>query len=1398
MSNCMELFSANTAEWFTKTFGEPTAVQQEAWPAIAGGRHTLVSAPTGTGKTLSAFLVFLDQLKQQAANGTLREELQVIYISPLKSLAGDIRENLRRPLYGIPEQEGAVKITAAIRTGDTDQKERRHMIKHPPHILITTPESLYLLLTSKSGRTILGTARAVIIDELHAMIDSKRGAHLMLSLARLDKLCGRRLQRIGLSATIEPLPLAAEYLSPDPVAIVAPKIKKEVLLQVTSPLADSGQGMLRDTLWEELADTVYHYCQNSRSVIAFVEGRRYAEKLAYYVNQLGGEGFARTHHGSLSKEQRLEVEQALRDGQLRLLCATSSMELGIDVGDIDQVLQIGCPRTISGTMQRLGRAGHNPGRVSVMHMFPRTAPESLYCGMTAELARRGGVEQAHPPRLCLDVLAQHLVSMAVAKEYSVDEAMEILKRAYPFREVTRDMVKRVLGMLAGDDEHDREIPVRPRLIYDRIHERVYGDTYSRMLAVSAGGTIPDKGMYAVKSREGVKLGELDEEFVFEARIGERFLLGTFAWKIVGQDKDTVLVEQASADGAKLPFWKGELKGGSLRTGMAFGRILRSLGQACEDNTVEEALRELGLDEPACKKTASFLRRQIDATGMLPDDRTIVIERFRDHTGTSQLMVHSMFGRQVNAPLSILVQQEAQRQLDENVGCVDDEGGFMLFPYGEDPLPYGLLQSVDPQKARGILEAVLPSTSLFNMSFRYNAARALMMGVKMRGRQPLWIQRLRSAEMMDSALAKKSHPLVVETTRECLEDQWDLGGVEFVLNGIRAGTISIREIEVELPSPMSLPFQWQMEAAAMYDYSPMPKGVQAHVAEGLKQAEMIAPDKAELIRASARTSLPEDETQLHTLLMTEGDLLIGELCLPGEWFEHLAEGGFAVYRDPGIWIAAEHREEYEKALGGESAVADEERSNRPQSAQGDASNEEIQEARLHILRRMLYYRGPQSAVSAAERYFWTEQTARGLLELLCEKEQAVERDGLYYHVKTYDRARRETVKNLRRAAVTLPGHRYAAFMADRISMLPAKEQLQKTLEEFSGMSFPAAQWESVLLPGRVKEYRGELLDRLLAEGEFFWKISPDGNLAFYRYEDVDWDAPMENPPADLENGPATIYGELVKRGASFMNVLARLPQVEDFQEALLPLVRSGLVTADSFLPVRQWLDREKLKKAPVKQRVGAKVKLQTTGRCDLARPLKALTLEEQIMKAFDRYGILCRETAYAQGLSWGTALEQLRVWEYTGRARRGYFIEGLSGAQYIREKEYNGVMQALESPKEEIRWLPAIDPAQIWGKVLKPLPDCGFMGVAGTAVALYQGRPAAVMERQGKTLRVFDEAHLAEALKAFAAMYKKKQLFGPGAGGGAKRLVIKEYPDCARAALEAAGFLREMQDYTLYR
>lgn len=1408
-NNALEIFDKRTADWFSNALGSPTPVQEEAWPAIASGANTLVSAPTGTGKTLSAFLVFIDRLLAMSRAGTLKDELYLIYISPLKSLAGDIRENLRRPLIGIMEEERrslsaditeeersslaayntgessslaagitdvkgksrigtrkAYGLNIDIRTGDTPQKDRQRMIKHPPHILITTPESLFLLLTSVSGQKLLSTARTVIIDELHALIDSKRGAHLMLSIARLDRLCKRPLQRIGLSATIEPLDVAAEYLSPEPVKIVAPGMNKDIELLVTSP-SYSTQGMHKEGVWQEIAFAVYQQCTGMRSVIAFVEGRAYAERLAFYVNQLGGEGFARTHHGSLSKERRLQVEADLRDGNLRLLCATSSMELGIDVGEIDLVLQIGCPRSISSTLQRLGRAGHNPGRTSVMHIFPRVASEALYCGLTAKVAADKSVELLNPPRLCLDVLAQHLVSMAV-NGYDVDEVMEILSRAYPFKEVTREDVRDVLCMLAGDYEHEREIPVRPRIIYDRLKDHVEGDTYSRMLAVSAGGTIPDKGLFTVKTENGVKLGEVDEEFVFEAKVGDKFLLGSFAWQIDSIQKDSVVVSQSNAFGAQPPFYKGEIKGRRLQTGLAFGKLFTSLMQAYETERLQEELMSFGMDETSALVTRDFLERQIEATGILPDDRNIIVEHFRDHTGSHQIMVHSIFGRQINEPLAILAHLEAKNRTKTNVSYFNNDDGFLLFPYGDCELPEGLLYSIKPEDARRLLEAVLPSTALFNMTFRYNAARALMMGVKKAGRQPLWVQRIRSAQLLDSLMRHSDHPLIRETKRECLEDYWDLKGLEDILKKILTGAIRIHEMYLENPSPMSLPLRFQTEATMMYDYSPTPLGVHQAVGEALNKARMIEPSKEQLDIVSERKRLPEDKVQLHTLLMIEGDLIAGELNIPVDWLESLAEREQVYYIEPGLWIAAEHKEEYEAAF-----------------SEGDMS------ARQHIVRRLLRYRGVMMAEQVADRYLLRDEETLDILSELCKKEEVVESGGMYYHRDLYDWARRETIKSLRRQIMTVPSRRYAAILANRAYITaPPAEQLERALKQLAGQTYSPALWESILLPGRVKGYRPELLDTLLSQGNIYWSFTANEGLSFHMSDDIDWDADISDYSRDLNEDERIIYDGLYKRGACFMQRLSGLIDGSPY-DILFSLAEKSLVHADSFMPVRQWLDKDRLDRGTPKQRAFARSKAMTTGRWELTRPLKQLTAEMLIERAFDKAIILSRETI--QGISWAAALEKLRVMEYTGQVRRGYFIEGLSGIQFVRDKDFAGVIAALEEPVRDIIWLPAVDPAQQWGKSLPHMPDRAFTNAAGTVAALYGGEPAAVFERQGRELLVFDHAALPDALRTFVGDFNARRLYP-----SLNRLIVKEYPPKAAEALKAAGFVKEMQDYVLYR
>ncbi|MEZ3505489.1 MAG: DEAD/DEAH box helicase [Lachnospiraceae bacterium] len=1418
--NCLRLFAPNTALWFQETLGAPTPVQEAAWPAIAAGSHVLVSAPTGTGKTLSAFLVFLDRLKERADKGALKQELYLIYVSPLKSLAADIRENLHRPLAGI-DAESCVQV--AIRTGDTTPAERRQMIRKPPHILITTPESLYLLLTAKTGQNMLCTAKAVIIDELHALIDTKRGAHLMFSLARLDMLCGAPLQRIGLSATIAPLSLAAEYLAPEPVFIAAPSMEKKIRLQILGSYVDTSKRR-HDPVWQELSELVYQYCQGAGSVIAFVEGRRYAEKLAYYVNQIGGEDFARVHHGSLSKEQRTQTELALREGRLRLLCATSSMELGIDVGEIGQVLQVGCPRTVSSTMQRLGRAGHNPGLTSVMYLFPRTAAESVLCGMTAQMAREGLVEKTNPPQGCLDILAQHLVSMAAFKGYEVDDVMRLLPRAWPFRDVTREDVESVLRMLSGDYEHRRDIPVRPRILYDRLHGHVEGDGYSRILAVSAGGTIPDKGLYTVRTEAGVKVGEADEEFIYETRIGDRFILGAFAWKVLRIGRDTVTVTQTHTEGARLPFWKGEIKGRSKETGEHFGRILRGLEQASGDGRLNDALAALGLDESAAVLAGEYLKRQIAVTDTLPSDKTILAEHFKDQSGNSQLMIHSVFGRRVNAPLSLLAAQAAGEEMGTEIGSVDEEDGFLLYSYDAQTMPEGLLARIDPASLGRILRALLPSVPVFNMAFRYSCGRALMMGAKGSGRHPLWMQRLRSAEMLEQVVRDIDHPLIRETTRECMEQFWDLQGLIEVLEQIRCGEIIVREVYTDTASPMSLPLQWSQEAAMMYDYAPTPRSIHAAVEEALqREKELLLPGSKELAELQERGSLPEDEKQLHSLLMTEGDLTAGDLEIPVEWLETLHKEGRVLYLEQGLWIAAEQQEDYRKAL------------------------EDLdEEACLSILRRMLRYRGGARARQAAERYGFRPERAEALLQELCRRGEAVchrepapadpsnpvrkaginpepgndtdqtyekgtagiPSNAVYYHAQLYKRARTKTLKNRREEISTCPPASYASLLLSRTSRTaPAQEALSHALLSLSGTSFPAAAWEDQILPLRVKGYRENLLDSLLAKGEFFWHME-EGRIRFDRTDDIDWES---TPAACLRLSEDTqakdnllstealsekerlILEALSRRGASFLQALGNVLPGELPYDTLLSLMEKGLVCADSFLPVRQWKNREKIKKSAARQRIGARVKALNAGRWDLVRPLRPLNIQEQMDRCFDRYLILCRETAASCGLSWQEALSLLRVQEYTGQVRRGYFVEGFSGAQFIRKEDFGGITARLLHPTTELLWINAADPMQPWGKLLPHHQERSFANLSGAAVALRGGLPVILFEKQGKGLRIFDSSCLQEALQLFTKEYRLGRIFPDR-----KRIVVKEYPAEAADALAQNGFMKEMLDYTLYR
>ena len=735
------------------------------------------------------------------------------------------------------------------------------------------------------------------------------------------------------------------------------------------------------------------------------------------------------------------------------------------------------------------------------------------------------------------------------------------------------------------------------------------------------------------------------------------------------------------------------------------------------------------------------------------------------------MVHSVFGKPVNEPLAILLAEAAKRIMNININYLSDDDGILLFPYEDHQMPEGLFSVISPDTALAVLSAALPVTARFNMSFRYNSARALMMGVRKTGRQPLWIQRMRSAEMLDSIIKNNMHPLIRETKRECLEDYWDMQGLDMILQRIQTGDIKVCEMRLLTPSPMSHALRYQAEASMMYDYTPTTSGVIASVEEALSQTELIAPAPEQLqkINEESHSKRPENTEQLHTLLMIEGDLTPGELELPLDWFESLEENGQALYIEPGLWIAAEHAEEYTSAL-----------------------NEKILGINARIVRRLLRYKGAQTAQLLAERYFMSEEEAEEILKSLVKSGEAIEFEGLYYHAKQFDKARRETVKQRRNQIKTLPDERYAALLAGKLRTTgTSAERMEAALRSLCGYSYTPELWENVIFPARVGDYKPELLDNILSQGGFSWRMETDGTLSFHAYEDFDWDAAPDNGETQLEGNERLLYEALNKNGASFINRLSSALNGASPYEPLLSLAEKGLACADSFVPVRNLINKTKIDAAPIRQRIKSRVTTLTSGRWELIRPLKELTIQQLLERAFDRYIILSKETA--QGINWAEAIKVLRLWEYTGQVRRGYFIEGLSGMQFIREKDFAGVTFALNQLDTSIVWTTAIDPMQPWGKLLVHRQDKAFMNVPGTVIALKGGTVAAVFERQGKSLSIYDTDSMEAVLSAFVKDFRQKRLYP-----SLKRIILKQYPKEAEEALIKAGFTIEMQDMVLYR
>mgnify|MGYP001275784874 FL=1 len=869
--DALQSFHPMIRDWFRAELGEPSEPQARAWPEIARGSNVLIVAPTGAGKTLAAFLKCIDSLisaKTETPSGRWVPGVRVLYVSPLKALNNDIYRNLEVPLRGIQrcaDRAGVSlpEITKAVRTGDTPSFERQRMLRRPPDILITTPESLYLILTSARARDILRTVQYVIVDEIHAVCGTKRGTHLALSLERLCELTEKDPVRIGLSATIEPAELAAAFLGgyvwagdaaceppslqgssvggdgtpdaeerdallghlvPRNVKVVKCSLTKEIDVKVMAPV-DDYRDLQGGPLWTAICSEILEMIRQHRSTLVFVNNRRAAEIVAAGINGLAGEEIAKSHHGSVSKEARMEVESLLKKGQLPCLVATSSLELGIDIGAIDLVVQIESPTTIAQVVQRIGRSGHRLDAVSKGVIMTKTRGDLLRCAFAEAQMEEGYIEAVRIPEAPLDVLAQQVVACAAVKEYTLLELYGVIRRAYPYRALSLSHLKAVLAVLSdpGGAGEDAARSSKPRIVWDAINDKIRATPLGRMVAISHSGTIIDRGYYQVcLAGTDVKLGELDEEFVTESRRGEKFTLGTSAWRIERIERDRVIVTQAPGGEAKLPFWRGEGPGRPRETGLRLGRFIRTLQEKMESGDYEEWIREVcHPTERVVENLRSYIEDQIAATGAVPTDRRIVVEHFSDEAGEKRILVHCPLGSGVNAGLGFLLTKVIADQLGCTAEYMHNDDGILIHVFDKNARTMGLFDHISSADAHRLILERLPETPAFGTAFRCCASRALMLtrpGTGSRKRRfPLWIQRLRGAELLDEASTRIDHPIVLEAYKECLDNSFDLEGLLHTLRAIGQGSVEVREVTSLFPSPFGAELLFKFFGAYMYVY-----------------------------------------------------------------------------------------------------------------------------------------------------------------------------------------------------------------------------------------------------------------------------------------------------------------------------------------------------------------------------------------------------------------------------------------------------------------------------------------------------------------------------------------------------------------------------------------------------
>jgi ATP-dependent Lhr-like helicase len=1422
------VFTPLVRDWFANAFAAPTPAQAQAWPAIATGEHVLISAPTGSGKTLAAFLWGLDRFVAEPGEHRTR----LVYISPLKALSYDIERNLRVPLRGL-----GLDLRVAIRTGDTPQRERAAMLRAAPDILITTPESLYLMLTSRA-RELFATTETVIVDEIHAVAATKRGAHLALTLERLEQLRGDRpLQRIGLSATQRPLEEVARFMvGPQRRARIVDvgsnrpldleiRVPVESMAQPEAPVgADpldplaGGESTLR-SIWPAIYPQLLELVRTHTSTIIFVNSRASAERLALRLNELdaalrAGAGettpreIARAHHGSLAREERTVVEELLKAGELPCLVATSSLELGIDMGAVDLVIQVESPKSVARGLQRIGRSGHGVGASSKGRLFPKFRGDLLECAVVVALMREGRIEQTVVPRNALDVLAQQIVAIAASEEsVAVDDLFALITRTYSYAELSRSLLENVLDMLDGRYPSSEFGELRPRIIWDRIAGTIRARKGAQKLAVVNAGTIPDRGLFLVTLPDGRRVGELDEEMVYEARPGQTFLLGATAWRIEEIGRDRVVVTPAPGAGAAVPFWHGDGVGRPKELGEAIGAFSRW----AVEQPVEVLGRDYDLDPLAARNLHEFLCEQRAATGVLPSDRTIVLERFRDEIGDWRLCILSPLGRRVHAAWALALSARLRAAHGVESDAIASDDGIILHLPDTDEPPTADLILLEADEVEELIVAELDSSALFGSRFRENAARALLIPRAYPGkRTPLWQQRLKAQNLLDVARRYPDFPVILETYRECLRDVLDVGGLESLLRGLGRGEVSLVEVETPTASPFASSLLFDYVASYMYE-GDAPNAERRAAALSLDREllrELLGQEELrELIDAGALAQLEADlerrspqrqatsRDELHDVLRSLGALSaeqVRERVLAGldaeamlaELVRERRAGLVRIARAP-CYIAAEDAGLYRDALG----VV-------PPAGLPAVFLEPVADALRELVARHARTHGPFTTAELTARYGVDPTSALRELEAAGSLLRGELRPLAHLLARAGERewCDPEILRRLRRASLAV--HRREIEPAERRTLgvfLPSWqgvdrhtaagagiERLREILVPLQGLALPAELWERAVLPRRVGAYSTSWLDQLCAAGEIVWVGAGalgrrSGRVALYFRDDA---AAIGAPPAPTHLALAAepehelIRFRIAASPCFFSDLVAEIdlaPQA--LQEALWDLVWAGEVTNDAWAPLRaprltlaraSGVARSGRRFAPALRASRAQTRAPVQGRWSLCAPLFAAVVDPLAHRRttaellLERYGILTRELVLAEGVPGGFAglYDSLAALETIGVCRRGYFLEGLGGAQFALP----GAVERLRSQRELESAPPlvlaACDPAQPYGAAL-PWP--GEQGerrraarVAGAHVVLVAAELACYVEASGRGIQTFATGErLRSALVALA-------------------------------------------------